>query len=381
MKKKIISIITIMLITGSLVMNTYASNLTNVTEFTDYDTLQSHWGLNDINILVSRGGIKGIPNNDGTFRFEPDREITTAELLSLILNTSGNAPTSTDWPMNVMDKAKSLGLISSEWCNEDIANGAIPRERMASILYNTATKLLREDINSSDYDVDPEKVGDIVGNEYKFEIKGVYDFGLIAGDETGKFNPTGNTTRAESCAIINRLFKYTERVDNSRLEYGNETPSSSGDVWITPGIGCHGAITDYPREGDMFNGQPITRDPETGVLGFGNGQKGGIYLGVQVGNKDWYLEVNSECPEDLPCQEPLAKTYYTKKGDYVYWDDEWLMIEKAGLEKLRAEHIDAPEGTCADIYGNILEGVTDPNNKDVFFVMGDSVTDWMCAKR
>ena len=369
MKKKIISIITTMLITGSLAMNTYASNLTNVTEFSDYNTLQSHWGLNDINVLVSKNGIRGIPNDDGTFRFEPDREITTAELLSLILNAAGIAPTEGEWPTNVMEKAVDRLIIPSNWNNGSLANEPIPRERMAYVLSNSAYYILGENVNLSEFDVDPDKIADIgeANSSYKNSILNVYDYGLIAGTGEG-FNPKGKTTRAEACAIVNRLFRYTDRVDNSALEYEDETVSSTPQV-VKPGIGMYGAVTAYPKEGDMFNGQPITRDPETGVLGYGNGQKGGIYLGVDIGNRGVKIKVNSFRPEDLPCQEPLAKGYYTQKGDYVYWDDEWAMIKNAGLDKLRAEHPDAPQWTCADIYGNILEGVTDYKSNDVFFVV------------
>lgn len=41
----------------------------------------------------------------------------------------------------------------------------------------------------------------------------------------------------------------------------------------------------YPKEGNIPNGQPITRDPETGILGFGNGQKDRMYLGVKANQR------------------------------------------------------------------------------------------------
>ena len=373
MKKKIATLI---IATSIILSSTIANAISDIQEFTDYNTWSNHWGLQDIQTLVLKGGIKGIPNDDGTFRFEPNRSITTAELLSIILNTSGNAPTSTDWPMNVMNKAIDLKIIPSKWAND--GNVPITRERMAGVLGTTWQYILKEDINKADYTIDKSKITDLNESDgFEDYIVMAYERGLVGGNGDGTFNPKGETTRAECCAVINRLFNYTSRVDNSALS--PTTSSSTGNSsqqWHSISIDD----LNVPKEGDVINGITVTRDPETGVLGYGNGQKGGIYLGRAVGNTGKVYKVGSSSPYNLPKYDILAKGSYEQKGDYVYWSDEWLRIQSRVQTRLDAEHPDVPKGTCADIYGNILEGVTDRTNKDVFFMMGDEVCGWMFVK-
>lgn len=375
MKKKIATLI---ISTSIILSSTIANAISDIQEFTDYNTLSTHWGLQDIQTLVLKGGIKGIPNDDGTFRFEPNRSITTAELLSIILNTSGNAPTSTDWPMNVMNKAIDLKIIPSKWVND--GNVPITRERMAGVLGTTWQYILKEDINKADYAIDKSKITDLNESDgFEDYIVMAYERGLVGGNGDGTFNPKGETTRAECCAVINRLFNYTSRVDNSALS--PTTSSSTGNSeYIKPGEGCYGGvISQYPIEGDVINGITVTRDPETGVLGYGNGQKGGIYLGVAIGNTGRTIQVGTESPSDIydgARGNKNANGYYEQRGDYVYWNLEWMLIEGNVTNKLQSSYPNMGTTTCADIYGNILEGVTDINNKDVFFYFDTGIGLW-----
>ena len=68
-----------------------------ITSFADYNTnygyglLQNHWAKTQIETLVNKGGISGVPYGSNIYRFEADRSIKTAELLSIILRVSGNS--------------------------------------------------------------------------------------------------------------------------------------------------------------------------------------------------------------------------------------------------------------------------------------------------
>lgn len=333
------------------------------TEFTDYPALQGHWGLNDINVLLSMNGIKGIPNGDGTYRFEADRAVTMAELLSLILNASGNVPSDTEaYPMNVMEKASELGLIEGAWFNEDTANSAISREKMAYIVNNTLENILGEDTENCKYlPLDDEKVPDLYDGDWDYvnSIATLYGTGIAAGAGDAGFMGSASLTRAEACAIINRTFQYTSRLDNTKFMESNVKEVEAGYKHNAFGEGCYGGvITQYPVEGDIVNGVVVTKHPVCGVLGYGNGQKGGIYLGVEIGNTGRVLEVGDMRPSDI-CDgargNKNASGYYTKKGDYVYWDKEWNLIAGYVYDTLPTTGL--TEGTCADLYGNILEGV------------------------
>ena len=351
----------------------------NTASFADYASeIKGKWAEQYIATLVSKGGIKGY--EDGTFR--PKANITTAELVSIIMNTAGQKADTSNWPQSVMNQANQLGLLDSTMMGE--ASSPISREKMAYVLVNAAEKLLGENVHSTTL-VDTSRIPDLgtATKEYQDEIQLAYSLGLLAGnDDAGTFKPSAPTTREETCVIINRLFKYVDRVDNlHKPDVKPEKPDVKPDV--VPGDVPHWDISDfefgngpdqkyrdpnryigdrtgaiYPREGEIGpNGKPITRDKETGVLGFGNGQKGGIYL-----NRDYVktstgthfeIKVNSRTPGD---RIRGMDGQYTKRGNYVYWDEEWNWIEGAATDNLLKSQSTAKEGMYADIHGNIYTG-------------------------
>ena len=68
-----------------------ANEVMGVEDFSDYESvLKNHWAVRDNNIpiLLSQGGIKGTSDGNGGVKFDPDRSITTAEILSLILEAA-----------------------------------------------------------------------------------------------------------------------------------------------------------------------------------------------------------------------------------------------------------------------------------------------------
>ena len=127
-------------------------------------------------------------------------------------------------------------------------------------------------------------------------------------------------------------------------------------------VGMSGVI--YPAEGMTHNGVKITRDPETGVLGFGNGQKGGIYLGLVYPTNGVKIEVGSFADDGYDGM----RGQYTQKGDYIYWDSEWDLIHKVSMNKVQ-KIANPTEGMVADIEGNLTTGhYTD---KNVFYAYLD----------
>lgn len=341
-------------------------------DFADYTSeIKGKWAEKYIATLVSKGGIKGY--EDGTFR--PKANITTAELVSIIMNTAGEKADTSNWPQSVMGQANGLGLLDSDMVNE--ANKPISREKMAYVLVNAATKLLGENVSNIKM-VDANSIPDLgtASKQYQDEIQVAYSLGLLAGnDASGTFRPSASTTREETCVIINRLFKYVDRVDNHNksevkpevpgdvphwsiedFEFGNDESEKFDDPNVYIGDRT-GAI--YPREGEMGpDGKKITRDPVTGVLGFGNGQKGGIYLNRVYQRTDapvqFEIKVGSETRGD---RIRGMDGQYQKRGNYVYWEQEWNWIGGAALDNASKNWKGKiPNGTYLDIHGNPYKG-------------------------
>jgi len=197
--------------------------------------------------------------------------------------------------------------------------------------------------------------------------------GLLAGTGNG-YNPKGVTTRAEACAITNRLMGYMPRVNNFSKQPEQPTQPTQGQPGVYTAlpdgsnVGESGVV--YPAEGQIGpDGVVITRDPATGVLGYGPGQHGGIYLGCGKNGRN--IAVNAAAPDSIK----NMSGHYEKHGDYIYWTKEWDIIDGHINRKLTAEHPNVPAGTVADLHGNIIQGGT-RDDKDAFFFM-DSDGEWV----
>ncbi|MBS5164672.1 MAG: S-layer homology domain-containing protein [Butyricicoccus pullicaecorum] len=201
--------ITVAALLASVMLLCSTAGAVQISSFTDYTSeIQGTWAEPHIETLVSKGGIKGY--DDGTFR--PKAEITTAELVSIILNTAGKQADTANWPTGVMTQASELGLIDASMIAE--GNRALSREKAAYILVNAASNLLGEDVSKVTL-IDTSRIPDLnkASKQYQGDIRFAYSLGLITGGADGTFNPSASTTRAETCVIVNRLFQFAARVD------------------------------------------------------------------------------------------------------------------------------------------------------------------------
>lgn len=343
--------------------------LGSIKDFSDYNSaIKGHWGESQIDALFMAGGINGTPDGNGGVKFDPDRSITTAELLSLILEAGNKVDDTKAWPDRVIDPAIELGIIPSSMSSE--ANTPITREKMAMVLVNSAKAIRNEDTTGITFDA--SKIGDLnqADSTYRSYIQTAYGMGLLEGSGKG-YKPKSATTRTETCTIINRLYGYMPRVEvNDEEEPIIEITGEYTALPDNSNVGMSGVI--YPAEGMTHNGVKITRDPETGVLGLGNGQKGGIYLGLVYPTNGVTIQVGSIADPDG--YDNMRGTY-EQKGDYVFWTKEWNIIFGKGMEKV--QKVSNPtEGMVADIHGNLTTGKY--TDKDVFFTYLDGF--WQTCK-
>ncbi|MCI7125207.1 MAG: S-layer homology domain-containing protein [Agathobaculum sp.] len=332
--------------------------LGSIKDFSDYNSaIKGHWGESQIDALFMAGGINGTPDGNGGVKFDPDRSITTAELLSLILEAGNKVDDSKGWPARVIDPAIELGIIPSSMSSE--ANTPITREKMAMVLVNSAKAIRNEDTTGITFDA--SKIGDLnqADSTYRSYIQTAYGMGLLEGSGNG-YKPKSATTRTETCTIINRLYGYMPRVELKDDDTIIEMPEGIYELPDGSNVGSYTGMV-YPAEGMVINGVKVTRDPETGVLGLGGDGKGGIYLGVASPITGATIKVGSIAPADF---YDNMQGQYLQKGNYIFWETEWAMIHGAGMEKL--EKISNPtEGMVADIHADLTTGVWSDDN--VFF--------------
>ena len=374
--------------------NVYADNVA----FTDLSGYS--WAEDAINSMASQGILNGVGNG----MFAPKSNVTRQEFAAMAIRAFGGEDKVNELANEMSLKAKfndsslfSLEDMESEygdnWSNETIVASqyftsisslwgdeleewkkSADRGEMAFILMTIAESLGTEQFKIKDgiEGVIGDYSSAVSNSQFKTSIVKAYSNGILVGMDTqGNYKPSNLSTRAEAACVMQRL------VDASkRKEVVVTAPEDNTGLSPAPDGSNVGKYTGmvYPKEGDIINGVKVTRDPETGVLGLGNGQKGGIYLGIKSPLNGASIEIGDIAPGDG--YDNMQGKYTEYKG-YIFWDKEWAIIQGNGQEKLETNYPNPADGTVADIYGNITTGV--PTDDNVFFVYGSGCWQW-CAK-
>lgn len=337
-------VLTTSLILGSCLVPAMAS------QFRDID---GHWAEKYITAMVNAGGISGY--KDGTFR--PNDPITSTVFMSILLRVTGNPPTKGgDWTTSVLKKAYSLGVYVywSPDGSDASANYPMTKEEAALVLTRAAEGILHETVPYDEAWDGGQVFKDITSGTLNVPdvIESCYAMGLISGDTSGNFRPNQELTRAEAVVMISRLVGMAERAKVTMplvQEVPQYTPLPDGS-----NVGMSGTV--YPYEGavDARTGKVITRDPNTGVLGFGNGQKGNIYYGIDTVNfDDEKVKIKAGyCAADDYDNFRVGDAYLQKNG-YVFWEQEWWDISSYARQQLPKPDA-SMVGTKADINGKII---------------------------
>lgn len=172
------------------------------TTFSDLPT--GHWGYADIMSLYQGGLVNGM----GEGQFGPDRQLTVAEMATMIANAQGVdlTPIGTEaWFVPPMRHAKEIGIIAN-WIDPTSAAEAdkpCSREQAVYMVINglgIASGLTPNAMTMNDIpDFGQAEAG------YRDAVLQAYKYGIITGKDANKtFYPKDTLTRAEVCAILNR---------------------------------------------------------------------------------------------------------------------------------------------------------------------------------
>ena len=173
-----------------------------------FDDISGHWAATDIDFLVKKGIVKGIGNKE----FQPERTVTRAEFLAMIVRALGvktveydNKFTDVkndDWFASIISTAFKEGFISGEGAvfrpNENIS-----RQEAAKILVASCRFLKIEVVKAEASFKDNSDI-----SEWAEEaVSTVVGTGLMKGIENGEFAPLKALTRAQSAAMLHRLLE------------------------------------------------------------------------------------------------------------------------------------------------------------------------------
>lgn len=316
----------------------------NFKDFKDYKA--NYWGNQYMESLFNVGGITGYPTGD----FRPENTITTAEFLSIVIKSTGNElKAEGNWAQGVLETAQELKLIASSNISNTEADKPITREKVAYILLNAMDTVAKEDTSSISTSDGADYVRDLslVSSTYKDDVIKAYKLGIVSGDAgTNSYRPSDSLKRSEACVVITRLIGLSDRATPSKI-----TPQATTD-WGQWQV----MIDRYEQtgkfvfeEGDLFNGKPLVRDPDTGILGLDIG--GNLYTGMpqpQIGPNGTF-EPGYQADGMMEAGGLGGAYIRDKRNGYTFFESEWTQLELAAYKNL-----DKHEGESGyfDIKGN-----------------------------
>ena len=335
----------------------------NVTTFTDLKGYE--WAVPAIEAMSNKGVISGIGNN----KYAPGNNVTRVEFASMAIRAVGGGTEAIEslaneagniseieslngnfWGNSTISASDKIGLTGFFGKDKESWNEPASRAEMAYIVMTVAEQLGEEEFevkegienNIGDYEAVRKK------SSYLRSIVQAYSNGIISGmNDRGDFVPDGTARRAEAAVMMWRLIEPSQRANVVVKEKEVVQQPIQQENNVMP----DGTV--YPKEGDIGpDGRPITRDPETGVLGYGNGQKGGIYLNTVLANGTTLQVGNS-----LPHQYDGIDGYYVERNGYTYFSSEWRKIDNTVKAKLNITNPASSSnvGLQADIEGNIIQ--------------------------
>ena len=183
-------------------------------EDVSFEDIQNNWAESTITALAGENIINGM--DDVTYA--PDKNVTRAEFITLIMNTfnisrntknSGYNDVETDaWYANSVSMAKNLKLIPQKLIdnNNFYPDRALTRGEVSAIILAYADII---DVNKAE---DAKTYADALEfGKWTDEIKKASALGVLNGYPDGKFHPDKNITRAEIAEVIKKMLELKGR--------------------------------------------------------------------------------------------------------------------------------------------------------------------------
>ncbi|MBR5518710.1 MAG: S-layer homology domain-containing protein [Clostridia bacterium] len=172
------------------------------------DVAESHWAFDGIHYLYWQEIVSG----DDKGQFNPDNNVTRAEMIKMLCNTFGIEPAnkasfddvaSTDWFYGYAGAAFKAGLVKGSDGKLN-PNDLLTREDMAVLVYRFAqyagVEFATSDVKFKDFDSISAYATDAVN--------ALNTAGLVNGMGDGSYSPKGTSTRAQVATI---LYRYLTR--------------------------------------------------------------------------------------------------------------------------------------------------------------------------
>lgn len=195
--KKILSLFMVIVLCLSLFGTMTIANAEEAKEFTD---ITEHWAKIDIDYMAAKGMVKGVSDTE----FAPERPVTRAEFLALVLRSVGKDEAV--YTSAGFDITEVIDPILWDDANLDI-DANITREEMTSVVVRAYKSYISEEVPAGDVSTftDASEISDWA----KSYVASAYELGIINGIDADTFAPGKTATRAQAVTIARRLYRKT----------------------------------------------------------------------------------------------------------------------------------------------------------------------------
>jgi uncharacterized repeat protein (TIGR01451 family) len=179
-----------------------------------FQDIQSHWAKNDIEYLISHHIVDGV--TDSTF--EPGQQTTRVQVAKLLVELTGlgadQAHSSFQdvdadaWYAKYVAAAEKAGIFQGA-DGRFRPDDSISREELAVVLIRLLELGDEATMPSGNAFSDHASISAWASESVAAAVR----LGLIQGDESNRFNPQAEATRAESAAMIHRLIRVIDGIE------------------------------------------------------------------------------------------------------------------------------------------------------------------------
>jgi len=196
------------------------NNIPNRTPFRDAN---NHWSAEFICKLIEKGAVSGYRSGPFAGTFQPDRAVTRAELLKIVLAAEGVDPIDTkltggfsdvspeDWYARYVVEARQRGIVGGYADGTFRPNATVNRAEAIKIIMAASSTI-------SQTDLDEEAIAQAQDSDTIAELRDVQEsdwfatyvslgskLGIIGGKADGGFNGDEGMTRAEVSKVVSLL--------------------------------------------------------------------------------------------------------------------------------------------------------------------------------
>ncbi|UUZ96872.1 S-layer homology domain-containing protein [Paenibacillus sp. P25] len=189
---------------------------TVVTNDKTFGDLQNHWAKKEIELLASKGLVKGASD----VSFAPDRSISRAEYVALLVRALGLKPdasavsykdvTASDWFAAELGAAQKAGLVNGYEDGTFRPHNIISRQEMAVLLLK-ATRYAGIKFESNGQNTQSlqsfKDKGLVERWAQSYVDEGVRN-GLLQGASDGYFLPNEKASRAQAVVVLARMLRF-----------------------------------------------------------------------------------------------------------------------------------------------------------------------------